>query len=293
MGSIFTTSTTPTQPTSSNKRALLIGINYYSDPRLRLSGCVSDAERMHNFLLKQGYADENILVLKDSPYSSRSIKPKRKNIVRAIEWLLSSSKNDDFHHNEGFEDRDTTVSYQYFFHYSGHGSSVKDLDGDELDGMDETICPCDVIKNGQIRDDEIRQMLIDRISDNSRMWSIMDCCHSGSCMDLKYISRIVDQETGIVINTHTSEDTQASIQCLSGCMDDQTSLDMNIDGVNTGLLTAAFLHTMKAVNKSKQSITYKDLLRRIHLFVMSKRVYSQSPTLSFGKLESYDDQVLF
>ena len=41
----------------------------------------------------------------------------------------------------------------FFFHFSGHGSRVKDTDGDEADGWDETICPVDYDRAGMIVDD--------------------------------------------------------------------------------------------------------------------------------------------
>lgn len=37
----------------------------------------------------------------------------------------------------------------------GHGGSVEDINGDEADGMEETLCPVDYQTAGQITDDEI------------------------------------------------------------------------------------------------------------------------------------------
>ena len=38
---------------------------------------------------------------------------------------------------------------------AGHGGSVEDTSGDEVDGMDETLCPVDYQESGMITDDEI------------------------------------------------------------------------------------------------------------------------------------------
>ena len=38
---------------------------------------------------------------------------------------------------------------------AGHGGYVEDTNGDEADGMDETLVPVDYQKAGQITDDEI------------------------------------------------------------------------------------------------------------------------------------------
>lgn len=46
---------------------------------------------------------------------------------------------------------------RFFFHYSGHGGRVADLEGDEDDDFDETIYPLDFDnyegESGQITDD--------------------------------------------------------------------------------------------------------------------------------------------
>ncbi|CAN0502487.1 unnamed protein product [Scytosiphon promiscuus] len=39
--------------------------------------------------------------------------------------------------------------------FLGHGGSVEDTNGDEVDGMDETLCPVDYPVAGEITDDEI------------------------------------------------------------------------------------------------------------------------------------------
>jgi hypothetical protein len=37
-----------------------------------------------------------------------------------------------------------------FFNFSGHGTQVRDDDGDEADGLDEALCPCDFETAGVI-----------------------------------------------------------------------------------------------------------------------------------------------
>lgn len=57
---------------------------------------------------------------------------------------------------------------RYFFHFSGHGGRMKDYDGDEDDGYDETIYPVDHATYGQIVDD---------VSADSHWfpWQLIDC----------------------------------------------------------------------------------------------------------------------
>ena len=45
---------------------------------------------------------------------------------------------------------------EIFFHYSGHGSQIRDVaSGDELDGRDEIIVPLDFRRAGIITDDDL------------------------------------------------------------------------------------------------------------------------------------------
>lgn len=71
-------------------------------------------------------------------------------------------------------------------HYSGHGGSVKDKDGDEEDGMDETLVPLDHAKAGQIIDDEVHDVLVRGLPKGVRLTAILDCCHSATVLDLPY-----------------------------------------------------------------------------------------------------------
>jgi hypothetical protein len=76
---------------------------------------------------------------------------------------------------------------RYFFHYSGHGGQVEDQDGDEDDGFDETIYPVDHERAGVIIDDTMHEIMVHSLPAGCRLTAIMDCCHSGSALDLPYI----------------------------------------------------------------------------------------------------------
>ena len=73
-----------------------------------------------------------------------------------------------------------------FCHYSGHGGSVKDYSGDEEDGFDETLIPVDFQRSGQIIDDDLFKELVRPMSTGVLMTCLMDCCHSGTVLDLPY-----------------------------------------------------------------------------------------------------------
>ena len=68
-----------------------------------------------------------------------------------------------------------------FFHFSGHGSQIRDRDGDELrDQMDELICPYDMNwDNGYITDDMLNEIFT-QLPPGVFLEVILDSCHSGT-----------------------------------------------------------------------------------------------------------------
>jgi len=151
------------------RKALFIGINYYGQNG-ELRGCINDVHNIKNFLSKNYRIDE-VLVLTDDQTSNPRKMPTRQNILAAFRWLRNGAKSGD----------------SLIFHYSGHGGSVKDTDGDEEDGMDETLIPVDYKQAGHIVDDEVHDVLVRGLPKGVRLTSIMDCCHSESILDLPYI----------------------------------------------------------------------------------------------------------
>lgn len=153
------------------RRALFIGINYFGQQG-ELRGCINDVHNIKGFLSRTYRIDE-VLVLTDDQKDPNCI-PTRKNIITAFRWLRRGAKAGD----------------SLILHYSGHGGSVKDTDGDEEDGMDETMIPVDYQKAGHIVDDEVHDVLVRGLPRGVRLTAIMDCCHSESMLDLPYIYSI-------------------------------------------------------------------------------------------------------
>jgi len=152
---------------SGRRRALLIGINYVGQ-KGELRGCINDVRNIRSFL-ESTYRIDDICVLTDDS-SDKSKLPTRANILSGFQWLRSGAKAGD----------------SLILHYSGHGGSVKDEDGDEEDGKDETLVPLDYESAGQIVDDEVHAVLVRGLPAGVRLTAVMDCCHSGSALDLPY-----------------------------------------------------------------------------------------------------------
>ena len=72
------------------------------------------------------------------------------------------------------------------FQFSGLGAQVPDDDGDELDGMDEALCPVGSFQQGPILDDEINQAIVRPLVHGAKLHAIVDACHSATVLDLPY-----------------------------------------------------------------------------------------------------------
>ena len=155
---------TPT-PDDRPKWALLIGINRYPNfaPRGQLSGCVNDVEVMRQVLVESfHFPESHVAVITDEQAS-------REGILGAMRELVQRVGPEDI----------------VVFHYSGHGSQMTDVEGDEPDGLDETIVPYDSGRapdheNRDIKDDEIYLWLKELTAKTSAVTLIFDCCHSGT-----------------------------------------------------------------------------------------------------------------
>jgi len=164
------------------KRAVLIGINYVGQNG-ELSGCHNDVLNIVEYLKDvHEFEDGNMTVLMDD---GEHEDPTRENILQAYEKIVSESQDGDV----------------VYLHYSGHGGRLRDDDRDEeTDGYDETLIPLDYASSGQIRDDDLLQKLVKPMKDGVFVTSIMDCCHSGTVLDLPYNFRADGVQNGLEEN---------------------------------------------------------------------------------------------
>jgi len=152
---------------SGRKIAVLVGINYVGQQG-ELSGCHNDVLNMVDYIKDvHGFEDDNITLLLDD---GDHTKPTKANIAAAYRNLVKTAKDGDV----------------VYLHYSGHGVKLADDDGDEEDGFDECLVPLDFQTKGIIRDDDLLKILVKPMAEGVFVTSIMDCCHSGSILDLPY-----------------------------------------------------------------------------------------------------------
>jgi hypothetical protein len=152
---------------AAHRFALLVGVDQYAQPRHgpsvpNLAGPVNDVDLMKRLLVgTYGFSEQEIVTLTGDK-ASRS----------AIESGFRSHLTDNTRKYPG-----STV----LFFFAGHGSQTADKDGDEGDGVDETLVAYDSRAKGgrDIVDDEIAAWLgeLGRFTDNVTV--IFDSCHSG------------------------------------------------------------------------------------------------------------------
>jgi hypothetical protein len=145
------------------KHALFVGINDYiefpDEPGGDLLGAEHDALVMRDVLVERwGLEPANTMLLLGRQATKEALR------AAITGWLAARAAPGDL----------------AIFYFAGHGSQVFDLDGDEPDGLDETLAPSDVLplsSANDIRDDEFRVWLETIRTD---VVVILDSCHSGT-----------------------------------------------------------------------------------------------------------------
>lgn len=316
---------TNTSPQFSNRsprrKALVIGCSYMGTQN-ELRGCISDALRVNDFLVQRcGYAQDDIVILRDDIQGNPRMVPTRENIIAAMQWLVNDAIPGDC----------------LFLSYSGHGTQVDDLDGDEDDGKDDAICPVDFKQNGLLIDDVIHDIIVKPLPQGCKLTALMDCCHSGSVLDLPFtystkgvlkkndsskmyknlgmqgLNMALSYASGSKSSMFSSAQqmfstmknggsrltaeqqarvqqmkySPADVMSISGCKDDQTSADTYINNTNTGALTWAFLEVLQ----ENPSQSYVSLLNNIRNKLAGK--YTQKPQFAFSHEVNPNDQFTF
>ncbi|KAG2338847.1 hypothetical protein BDR05DRAFT_1062543 [Suillus weaverae] len=281
-------------PHTKKKKALCIGINYKSQDR-ELRGCVNDAWNMAEFLkclsififsyslsIKQrdhvtafwNYASEDIMVLTDEPYNLKYM-PTKRNILSALRWLVKDAQPEDC----------------LFFHYSGHGGRIVDLDGRRVDGhradgFEKAIHPVDWERAGEIVTEDLYDVMASTENANCkvkplptgcRLNALFDSCYSGTVLDLPYV---ISPKIGY-LNRHAANSRaltkypQAHVVLFASCSDFQGSGGVIIRGGEfLGAMSSAFISSLTA----NPSQTYLQVLASVRDIL--RRTQRQTPQLS-------------
>lgn len=163
--------------TRGKTKALSIAFGYKSDGML--SGTCEDMRKVVQFAAQHGYAD--VAYLTDSCTLAKAVpkvkalpnKATKAGVRAAIKWLL----------------KDACAGDALFFHYSGHGSFVKEDEAskDECNGKDEVlVLPVETKTDKYYSDDELFDDLVKQVPAGVHLFAIVDACHSGTILDLPW-----------------------------------------------------------------------------------------------------------
>lgn len=261
------------------KKALLVGINDYqgiSD----LRGCINDVTNMRDILKTYlRFTNGDIRVLVDN-------RATKANIISRLEYMVSKAKSGDF----------------LVFHFSGHGSQIRDRDGDELkDHMDELICPYDMNWDGTFITDDTLNNIFTKLPKGVLLEVFLDSCHSGTGLrdvglgrppelgpEHPTLSRYLPPPVDIECRLEGDEEDLKAERSFSGagrstvhhilwsgCKANQTSADAYINNSYNGAFSYYFCKHMRT---SGGGISRKELLRRVRQSLYNGG-YSQIPQL--------------
>ncbi len=253
------------------KRALLIGIDKYRSGEIsQLKGCVNDVELMEKILVsKFNVSSENIKVLKNEQATHAKI-------VSAIQThLIAKAKPNEV----------------VILHFSGHGSQMRDADGDEIDHLDETLVPHDSRTPGvfDITDDEINGLLHQLTQKTKNVTVILDSCHSGAAArggttvrEIAPDDRTPPPPADYARSSRELGEGDANFRLngsnyvlISGCLSSQRSNESVFNESRYGALT---WYLAEALQAAGDDTTYDSMMVEVQKNV-SMRFPSQEPQL--------------
>jgi len=228
------------------KKAICVGINNYPGLGNDLQGCVNDANDWANLLQLNGFETKVII----DGHATRN------NLLGELENLITEAISEDV----------------IVFTYSGHGTNVMDISGDESDGYDEAL----YVYDGVLLDDELRKV-IQKVTAGVHLIVISDSCFSGTVTRIasagnpRYIKTDEIPANAKLKKRLLSDEDMVEI-LLSGCDDDEYSYDDYINGRWNGVFSS------NAIKIIRDRLTYNEFHEAVRKILPSDQ-YPQSPQL--------------
>jgi len=269
------------------KIALLVGINKYKNFSGRqdysdLAGCVNDVMNMKTLLIgKYEFRENDIKVLTDAEATHAGI------VGAFQQHLIAQAERDDI----------------VVFHYSGHGSQMKDLSGDETDGWDETIVPHDTRdpqgKAFDISDDELNDLVEAVTKKTKNVTLIFDCCNSGTPVRGAGLVRKIPRDTRPLPDLPqytrrkqglrgSADDMRESenFAVISACLSEQSAFEHQDGGKEHGALTYFLVRELESAKTAGRAITYQDVMDNV-IRKVNAAYPAQSPQLQGARAAHY------
>ena len=251
----------------------MVGVDVYEHPDIPpLSGCVNDVALVRRTLKGFGVPNEDIRVV----VNERATKA---NIVHRLGAAVAAAEPGDV----------------VIFYFSGHGSQVRDRNGDELaDSLDEIICPYDMDWDREtfLLDDDLDELFAE-IPTNVVLEAFIDCCFWGATPrvldpDVRYVPPPLDIAFRVEgEEEHVHYHGLAACDCFSGrnvfwaaSSEGQPAAEDLLEGRGHGVFTYWGCRFMEANAERILNHEYsrQALLADLHEYLRSRR-YEQTPEL--------------
>jgi len=192
-----------------------IDTEYYGDDGA-LPTCGKDCLCMHDIAVSQNFESSTVILNENAT---------REAVTEAIEKASRELEDGDI----------------LFISYSGHGTSIEDISGDEKDNKDEAWC----LYNGFLLDDELKYLWT-LFGEGVRIFIISDSCHSGTitkeifgvkksdvilsklfpvykAQEVYFKHKDFYKEVKAKASSAKEEDIKARVKLIAGCQDDESS----------------------------------------------------------------------
>ncbi len=263
--------------------ALHIGVStvdqeHYMHLLSELPCCIDDAKKMHGISKALKYNRKKLLL------DDKATVP---NVIKTLRQYQGLAEPGDL----------------VVITYSGHGSYVEDLDGDEESGFDQTWCLFD----RQLIDDELR-VEWKKFKKGVNVFVMLDSCHSGSAVKAAedkfnenldneitefyesnyYLSKAIDFQKSAAIYNHNAalyeeianntpyvpiKEIKAAVLLISACQDNQEARA----GFSLSYFTRLMLNILSDDFKAKKIGNYVNF----HDKLVSKSIATQTPNYLF------------
>ena len=226
-----------------NKVALLFGKNNTHYGSNKLSFCVNDIDFASLTLIPYGF---QMRYFADSDVTC-------KNFRNQLTYAFTNAVAGDV----------------IYIKYSGHGSYIKDVSGDELDGLDETL-----YMDGHFTDDEIGE-LTKLIPEGVTVIFSLDCCYSGPDERSLKQARFMPPKHELVNRRHINRlfRNNRNHIVFSGCMANEVSEEGLINGEGYGIFTYMEMTHLRS------DFTYRKWFDQIRVYLPNKQ-FTQTPMKS-------------
>lgn len=295
---VFIAISSPVFPQNSNKSVvqtetkdlprflLQVGINKYKYAR-QLKGAENDIKDLHDVLQKR--------------FSTERQKWQTVQLVdeqathAAIERAFKTHLIENARKNPGAI---------VVFHYSGHGSQITDVNGDETDGRDETLVPIDSRdpqkKGFDITDDKLNEWFQVLSRYTSNITFILDSCHSGTGTRSNDATRNVEMDAGMQSKQNGVNNSEAKSQSdfpnadvlrannnyvtISAALAGETASEIQVtQGATIKHYGALTYYLVEALKYAAPETTYRQLMERVSVAVSQRKPQNPQAEGDIGK----------